>query len=703
MRPYLTEAEIAGLLDEWLETEFSFIRIEALAAQLARLGRTAQPFVLELVRRVAATNIELAHQFALRSEQALGLMEPAMIRDWTHLAMDRYDSAGLAPALAVIRDPAAFVASAREREFGAYLEDCQNVLRSFLRGLSGRRLQIEYDELAWTDGETIFLPRVVARLEDQEQNFLLYKAMATHLWAQTRFGSFRPDLAQVFAPFDDPARAHFLYHHFERLRLDACLARELPGLHRRMLQLRHWLGDAEADCPPQLAEPSATAFDSLAAVARFYQGLEVQAVCYQGVFRPELIEARKRERIEREKVMIRVRLAEVLDQLEQEGRPRRNDDRFELRRTRTEQGTELGPEELPKEILLDGKPLPPPDDVAAMMSSVLLDLGELPEDYLHPAGEGEYDLSQYRKDPSSVDEVWSGTYHEEGASLYNEWDFRRQHYRKNWCVVREHSIDPGDTDFYRQTLARYRYIVGHLRRTFEVLRGEDRLLKRQPYGEGIDIDALVDGWADMRSGLELSDRLFTRLHREERNIAVMLMVDLSGSTKGWINQAERESLILLAEALEILGDRYAIYGFSGWGRKRCEVFKVKGFDEPLSDEVKGRICAVEARDYTRMGPAIRHLSGLLNQVEARVKLLVTLSDGKPDDYDLEYRGDYGIEDTRMALYEAHRQGVHAYCITIDKTGKDYLAHMYGKANFAVIDEVSRLPLKVSDIYRKITS
>ncbi len=699
MRAPLAEQEIVELLDEWLETEFTFIRVEAIAAQLARLDRTQQPFVLDLVRRVAATNIELAHQFALRSEAALALMDPAMIRDWTLFAMDRYDSTGLAPALAVIRDMEGFIASARERQYGAYLEDIQNVLTSFLRGLSGRRLQIEYDEVAWTDGETLFLPRVEARLEDSEHNFQLYKAMATHLWAQTRFGSFRPDFEQAFADFDDPSRAHRLYHHFERLRLDACLARELPGLHRRMVELRHLLGDAEVDCPESLHDPKATAFDSLEAVAVYYDGLQVQAVCYQGGFRPEQVEARKRERIEREKVMIRVRLAEVLEALEQEGRARREDDRFELKRP----SEELSPEELPKAILLDGKPLPPPDDVAAMMSSVLLDLGELPEEYLHPAGDGEYDTSQYRKEQANVDDVWSGAYHEEGASLYNEWDYRRQHYRKNWCVVREHSVTPGDTDFYRQTLERYRYIVGHLRRTFEVLRGEDRLLKRQPYGEGIDIDALVDGWADMKSGLELSDRLFTRLHREERNIAVMLMVDLSGSTKGWINQAERESLILLTEALEILGDRYAIYGFSGWGRKRCEVFKVKGFDEPMSDAVKGRICAIEAKDYTRMGPAIRHLSDLLNQVEARVKLLVTLSDGKPDDYDLEYRGDYGIEDTRMALYEAHRLGVHAYCITIDKAGRDYLAHMYGKANFTVIDDVARLPLKISDIYRKITS
>jgi nitric oxide reductase NorD protein len=699
MRPQLAAAEIATLLDEWLETEFTFIRVEHLAEQLALLGRAEQPFVLDLVRRVASTNIELAHQFALRSHLALADMSRDTIRDWVLCAMDRYDSTGLAPALSIIRDREGFLAGAREREYGAYLEDCRNVLTSFLRGLSGRRLQITEDEQAWTDGETLFLPRVVASLDSVERNFALYKAMVAHLWAQTRFGSLRPDFNRVLAPYEDRPLAERLYHHFERLRLDACLCRELPGLHRRMLELRRLFADPEVPCPVILGAEGATAADSLELVAAHYRHPQDVSVCYQGVFRAEQVEARKLARIEREKVLIRVRLAEVLDALQKEGRPRRDDDRFERKRPTGESS----PEDVANEIVLDGKPLPPPDDVAAMMTSVMLDLGELPEEYLHPAGEGEYDLDQYRKGPASVDDVWSGTYHEEGASLYNEWDFRRQHHRKNWCVVREHQVVAGEIDFYHETLAKYRYIVGHLRRTFEVLRGEDRLLKRQSHGEGVDIDALVDGWADMQSGLELSDRLFTRLQREERNIAVMLMVDLSGSTKGWINKAEREALILLGEALQILGDRFAVYGFSGWGRKRCEVFKVKGFDEPFSETVKGRICAIEAKDYTRMGPAIRHLSSLLSAVDARVKLLMTLSDGKPDDYDLEYRGEYGIEDTRMALYEAHRQGVHSYCITIDREGRDYLAHMYGKANFTVIDDVSRLPLKLSDIYRKITS
>jgi nitric oxide reductase NorD protein len=206
----------------------------------------------------------------------------------------------------------------------------------------------------------------------------------------------------------------------------------------------------------------------------------------------------------------------------------------------------------------------------------------------------------------------------------------------------------------------------------------------------------------MHVGLEMSERLFTKHRNLERNMAVIFMVDMSGSTKGWINDAEREALVLLCEALEILGDRYAIYGFSGMTRKRCELYRIKRFDEHYGDQVKRRIAGIRPQDYTRMGVIIRHLSGLLADIEARTKLLITLSDGKPDDYD-GYRGEYGIEDTRQALIEAKHQGIYPFCITIDTEAHDYLPRMYGAVNYVVIDEVRKLPLKVSDIYRHLTT
>jgi nitric oxide reductase NorD protein len=318
-----------------------------------------------------------------------------------------------------------------------------------------------------------------------------------------------------------------------------------------------------------------------------------------------------------------------------------------------------------------------------------------------PAGDGAYRPRPGSADPAA--DVWKGTYHEHGAHLYNEWDFRRQHYRKDWCVLRELEVAAGEVDFVERTLAKYARQLGSLRRTFEALRGEDRWLRREPMGDEVDLDALVLAYAEARRGHELSERLFARRHKVERSMAVMFMVDMSGSTRGWVNEAEREALVLLCEALEQLGDRYAIYGFSGMTRKRCEVYRIKRFEDRYDREVRARIAGISPRDYTRMGVAIRHLTRLLSAVEARTRLLVTLSDGKPDDYGADYRGEYGIEDTRRALLEARREGVHPFCITIDREGPEYLPHMYGPVSYTVIDRVERLPLRVSEIYRRLTS
>jgi nitric oxide reductase NorD protein len=183
---------------------------------------------------------------------------------------------------------------------------------------------------------------------------------------------------------------------------------------------------------------------------------------------------------------------------------------------------------------------------------------------------------------------------------------------------------------------------------------------------------------------------------------VLFLVDMSGSTRGWINDVERETLLLLSEALETLGDRYAIYGFSGMARKKCELYRIKRFAEAYGVDVQARISGIRPQEYTRMGFAIRRATELLGEVQARSRLLITLSDGKPDDYADHYRGRYGIEDTRRALLEALRVGIRPFCITVDREAREYLPHLYGAARCTVVEDVARLPCKVADIYRRLT-
>ncbi|MBW8458549.1 MAG: VWA domain-containing protein [Thiobacillus sp.] len=704
-QPPLTASEIEASLHVWLETEFTYFKVEQLATELEPLTRDEQDFILGWIRRIASTHITLAWQFGRRAPALLPRMERRLLEAWAVHTCDVFDRTGLQNALRVMEQVDTFdEVQHRHDAAGALFDDIAPVLGNFVCGLSGRRLRIEEGDAAWTDGERIVLPPLIAALPNLDDNFQLAKITVALLWAQTRFGSLRVDHAAIAAGYADPERALIRLYALETLRLTARTARELPGLHRQMQRLRALL---DPPLPPAwqrfeaaLAAEQATIDDSLALLDAAYDEAECPQWSDQGCLRPDAIAAARAARLDKEKARLRIKLAELLEE-----HTAAQPDPLSATETRPELDVTPRDEngQLDFDITLDDAPIAPPEGVKQLLTSVYLDFGEIPPEYLVPAGDGEYDPNRVFDQPEDPDAVWQGTYHEKGAVLYPEWDHGRQHYRKNWCVMREKTVTPVHDTFHRDTLNKYAGVVKHLRRKFEALRDENRLDKRQTQGDEVDLDALIEALADAKDGREMSDRLFVRLHRAERNIAVVFLVDMSGSTKGWINEAEREALILLCEALELLGDRYAIYGFSGTTRKRCELFRIKTFDEPYGDEVKARIAGIRPQEYTRMGFALRHMTKLLNQVEAKTRVLITLSDGRPDDYFDVYRGQYGIEDTRMALLEAARTGIHPFCITLDREARDYLPHMYGAARYIILDDVRQLPVKVTDIYRRITT
>ena len=709
-RPALSRDDIIRQLDVCFDVEFTFIKSEEAAELILTQPRDFQDFILDLTRRISATNEELAFQFSLNAIRALESMDRHMVEAWAMTATDNYDRKGLFPAMSVIRELDSYVQTAHISACGAVLEEELPVLLPFLQGLSGRKLKIAEAEgkHAYTDTETLYLPAITALLEESKDNFLIYKASIAYLWAQIQFGTFRTDLSAL----DEKQLETFCA--LERIRLEAKLQKELPGLYRDMQMLRSQeraLSDNDIipiedsawhQITEQLSHPEAGVDDTLRCIGQLENGRLPAASCFHGIIRHELVSEVMQKRIEREKAFFRVALSEMakesLQTTETEEPLVDESLKFDLKLKNENREISSGNIELE----LEGELMPVPEHVRELMTSIIVDFGEIPPEHLYAAGPGDYDLKKYEDEQLSPDDVWKGTYHEEGAELYNEWNFKRQHYHKNWCVLRELPVEPEYNSFVEDTLNKYSGQLKSLRHTFEILRGEDKLLKKQVHGDDIDIDALVEAFADVQSGMEMSERLFTKMHKVERNVAVIFMVDMSGSTRGWINEAEREALILLAEVLQILGDRFAIYGFSGMTRKRCELYKIKAIDEDYDEEIRARIANIQPQDYTRMGVFIRHMTRLFSQIEASTKLLVTISDGKPDDYDT-YRGEYGVEDTRQALYEAHRDGIHSYCITIDEQARDYLPHMYGAANYSVIADVSELPLKVSEIYRKITT
>ena len=760
LSPPLDAAQLGARLDDFLNPAIStWLVTEGPARGLVALDRTQQEFILRWGEVIARDQDGLAEQFVTSAPLALRLMDQEAVESWLVYAMDLYDKQGQVPAMRALREVEVFAAQLQEQRAGALLADVAGVLERFVCGLNGRNLNIAPADRTFTDTETLFLPPVLGRLPDKEANFRLYKAMAVHQWAQNWYGTWRAGtLLEALASGRLREEDLDLLHALETARLDACIARDLPGLYRDMLALGAALDAPNPDwvdwpaLTRPLADPAANVSDSLVLLdgllgrhpggrsahpaarsstpfsarqptqhladhaADDASQTPVQADphppfrrppshCYRGELRPEAVRTCLEIRAARERDQFRVALAKLIE--EQDGAPPAcetgREETLAETRARLAMARQPDPDQpagFRFQLLLDGKPLAPPEGVISLMESILQDQGEIPPEYLVAAGPGLYKRGLDQDTELDRGGVDAGT---AGVFRYDEWDYKRQHHRKGWCQLREYPIQRVDPDFHRATLAKYGGLVKSIRRTFEVLRGEDRLLRRQPQGEDVDIDALVEAHADHRAGLEMTDRLFIRQSRDDRNIAVCFMVDMSGSTQGWINLAEREALILLAEALETLGDRFAIYGFSGWTRNRCEVFAVKRFDQPYDAAARGRIGGIEAHDYTRMGAPIRHLSKLLAEQEARTRLLITLSDGKPDDYDPQYRGQYGIEDTRQALFEARLAGIHPFCITIDEEGPEYLPHMYGAANFTVVADIARLPAKVADIYRRLTS
>jgi len=692
-------SDAAQRLREQLETYyFNGSTVDEITAQLLALEPRWRDFVSRWVLSVARTEPEIGYQFAALAGGVLHSIGRDGCERWLQAALDVYFEHGLEAAVQALQDFDRFIALQHKRSRTVELASVRRLLQHFLHGLDGRRLQIDTADEAFTDSEILFLPAAIDQFADRQQNFACYRAQAVHLWAQCWYGTWRADSIDEI-PREEPMLRTF--HFLETLRLNACIARDYPGLARRLRELQPPTPAIWRALERQLADPVSSVRDSIRLSADHWDKPRPAPFVYQGRLDPDRVQATLQARLQRERRQLRQALERLADETgASEPQPADEDrDAGKLQANpalNEDSGARI-------EFQFGGRPLPADEDVDELMVSILQDLGELPRDYLSAA-----DSADYRADlePSAYAEPGARVDSRDGdtdAFLYDEWDCTRGAHRKRWCTVRERDIEPDrDTDFVAETLHKYHGHIKSLRRGFEAMRDEYRMLRKQPDGDSLDFDALVEAIADTRSGMEMSSRIYRKAHRVERDIAVILMVDMSGSTKGWINRAQREALILLAEALSVLDDRFAIYGFSGNTRKRCEIFRIKTFGEAYDDEIRARIAAVAPQDYTRMGATIRHLSSLLEGVSARTRLLVTLSDGKPDDYDA-YHGEYGIEDTRMALFEARQRGIHPFCITIDEQARDYLPHMYGESSFVLIDDVDRLPYRLSEIYRSLTT
>ncbi len=342
---------------------------------------------------------------------------------------------------------------------------------------------------------------------------------------------------------------------------------------------------------------------------------------------------------------------------------------------------------------------------------------------------------------------------------YDEWDYRARTYRSNWCKIKQRTLKEGGSGFYEETLYTYQWLVSAIRRQFEMLRPENfRRVKRLPDGDEFDLDAVIEAAVDRKAGFGSSDKLYWRRAKSDRDVAVAVLLDMSLSTDERVEQkrttittaepyeierekdfskriidVERESLVLLIEALEQIKDLYGVYGFSGAGKEDVQFYVIKEMNEPFSQQIKSRIDKITPVQGTRMGAALRHTISKLEQTDAKTKVLILISDGRPQDRDYgsssweielavanfsrfsEYYGstpqdmfvmdekEYAVHDTKMALTEARNKNIIPFCISIDKEGHDYMREMCGDIGYEVVGDIESLPRRLPSLYRRLTT
>lgn len=614
------------------------------------------------------------------------------------------------------------------------------------------------------DGKAVYLPDQIAHFADDRLNGGLYRLATLDELGFREFGTYRfdievarrrvpwlaanpsaapvlreSDLFAFFRAFDRPSFARALFKVVETARIRAAVSRRYPGTRRYRQSLAGYLTDKWAGRIGELTDLETLcvallgvdvesrlfplAVEVLAPMADVYTSAAATVACYEALDLSLVPEGESAQRADET----------TMEWLQREARL---DDWDE----------DLADKEA---------------EIAALEFAELVSAEEIRvanasgrDGDTREVGTGlvaERDQLKRRIDMerSSVRRAL-GDGHDTAASFrYDEWDYHSGAYLRGWCRLYEERLE-AEHGAARQTLLdAVRPHVRAARRQFEQVRptGYQRV-KKTPDGDELDLDAVVQTRADIRTGVSPDERVYSRRERLRRDVGAALLVDLSASTDDIIPEQReqsslntgkdqdirdpyfdeddeydfaarmaeeaakrriidilRESVLLLGTALESLGDRYGIYGFSGYGRDCVEFYVAKEFDDPLDERALDAIAAMKPKRSTRMGPAIRHACTKLESSGAALKVLMIVSDGFPQDHDYgPNRGEheYGVQDTARALAEAEARRIETFCVTVDRSGHDYLRRMCPADRYLVIEETAELPAALQKTYRQLT-
>ncbi|MEZ5476328.1 MAG: VWA domain-containing protein [Thiolinea sp.] len=291
---------------------------------------------------------------------------------------------------------------------------------------------------------------------------------------------------------------------------------------------------------------------------------------------------------------------------------------------------------------------------------------------------------------------------------YDEWDYRSETYRPEWTTVYERRHPAGNPAEIDTLLEKHQGLVKRLKKMIELLRPQNKKrIRFQEDGSELDLDIALRSLIDFKIGSPPDPRINDSYITDSRNIAVLLLVDMSNSlnekTAGaaqTLLELSQESLAIMAWVMQQLGDQFAIAGFHSDTRHEVRYQHIKGYGESWGDEVKARIAAMEASYSTRMGAAMRHAAHYLQGQQAEKKLLLVLTDGEPADIDVK-DPQLLIQDATMAVRELHQQGIYSYCINMDAKADDYVADIFG-THYTVIDQVEKLPEQLPAVFMALT-
>lgn len=634
--------------------------------ELAALSHAIQSEFLTQLSEVATLSVKHAYSLMLIYTSALNLMSTSEHALWLDKIKESLIEKDLTRTDSLLNNYSDFTSQLSKSK--VQFEDVSDILEKLISAISNRDIAVcsldgIVNALPYTDGQKLYIPHSIDLFDTHSENLMLYKVIAFHLFGQIEWNTWLGINRLNQAILNEKVNFLADFSLIETLRINWYLKRTFPGIWNNILYLHNkWKLPPYPD-----AIFSGYEFPSV------YDSLEIacssdttiaytQPLPYQGSFSPE-----------------NILLTESIDPAEQPALIHIKDEGL------NEDG-DFADDINGSRITLNNK-------VGALSVNNLADNNPLLWNQLNEMIDSHLEQKEQSRDEEKKKNVF----------LYPEWDISLKQFRRDWCRVEEIPL-PAEVNcnFSMLNLKELRFSDYQIKKTLDMIINSQKHIRHQTDGDEIDIDAWVEANSNRTKQVDDFQRVYIRNNKNNRSVAIMFAVDISGSTAGWKSEIIQQSIWLLSRTLSKMQDQYAIYAFSGTGRHQCEVFPVKKFHENNSEAIKQRIASLKARQYTRMGAAVRHMSKILNQSDAKTKILFVLTDGKPDDID-SYRGHYGVEDTKQAFNEAKALHLNPFVLTFDHEGIEYLPYMLGKNRYRLISNISMLPIQISTIYRQLTS